>query len=213
MAPFINQQVLTGLVNSFIIVTVGTLANVVLTVLGAYVLSRRDFAPRRFFTGMVVFAVFFSGGIVPVYAVVRALNLTNSLAALIIPGAVNGVNLLILREAASEIPESVIDAAKIDGAGHLGLMFRVIIPLVKPTLAVITLYYAAAHWNDWFEASIYLPAARSKFPVQMYLRELFLRGETVVYYAVALSLPSALAVPFFARYIDVTAYEAARFKN
>ncbi len=174
---FRNQLVLSGYFNTLIILIVGLCFNMLLTILGAYVISLRKLLLRKPLTIFIIVTMYFSGGMIPVYLNVQALGMLDSLWALIIPNAINTSNLLIMRSAFMSIPESLSEAAEMDGASHRQILFQVMLPLVKATLAVLLLYYGVAHWNSWFNASIYLRSS-SKFPLQLVLRNILIEGET-----------------------------------
>jgi len=163
----------TGYLNTIFYVVAGTAINIFMSCLGAYVLSRKKLYIRRFLTVMVVFTMYFSGGLIPLYLTVRNLGLYNSRLALLLPVAINTWNLIVMRTSFSQVPESLEEAAKIDGANDFVILFRVYIPVVKANIAVMVLFYAVQHWNSWFNAMIYL-ADRGKYPLQLFLRELLL---------------------------------------
>lgn len=174
---FQNKLVLSGYRNTTIILVTGLVVNMVLTILGAYVLSLRKLLLRKPLTIFIIITMYFSGGMIPAYLNVKDLGMMDSILALIIPNAVNTSNLLIMRSAFMSVPESLAEAAEIDGASHGQILMRVMIPLVKATLAVLVLYYGVAHWNAWFNASIYLRSS-SKFPLQLVLRNILIEGQT-----------------------------------
>lgn len=148
-----------------------------LTILGAYVISQRQLMLRKPLTIFIIITMYFSGGMIPAYLNVRDLGMMDTLLALIMPNAINTSNLLIMRSAFMSVPESLSEAAEIDGASHRQILFQVMVPLVKATMAVLVLYYGVAHWNSWFNASIYLRSS-DKFPLQLVLRNILIEGET-----------------------------------
>lgn len=172
-----NPMIYSGYKNTLIVLFGGLAVNMLLSMLAAYVLSRKEFAIRKAATKFVMFTMFFSGGMIPTYLNVCSLGLDNTLFALIIPGAINVYNMVILRSGFDSIPESLIESAKLDGASHTRIMWRIVVPLAMPTIAVIILYYAVAHWNSWFSAMMYL-RDRAKFPIQLVLREILLQNNT-----------------------------------
>ncbi len=174
---FQNKLVLSGYRNTLIILVTGIMVNMVLTVLGAYVLSLRKLLLRKPLTIFIIITMYFSGGMIPAYLNIKDLGMMDSILALIIPNAINTSNLLIMRSAFMSMPESLAEAAEIDGASHGQILIRVMIPLVKATLAVLVLYYGVAHWNSWFNASIYLRSS-AKFPLQLVLRNILIEGQT-----------------------------------
>ncbi len=170
-----TASIATGYGNTIFYVIAGTALNILLTSMGAYVLSRRKLYIRRFLSLAIVFTMYLSGGLIPFYLTVRNLGLYNSRLALILPVAVNTWNLIVMRTSMSQVPESLEEAAKIDGANDFIILFRVILPVIKSTVAVMVLFYAVQHWNSWFNAMIFLQD-RSKYPLQLFLREILLSG-------------------------------------
>lgn len=173
---FKNNLVLSGFGNTFLILFVGLIFNLVLTVLGAYVLSIRELMLRKPLTILVIVTMYFSGGLIPTYLNVKELGMLNSVWSLILPGAITTSNLIIMRSAFMAVPESLSEAARIDGANHIQILSKIMLPLVKATLAVMVLYYAVSHWNAWFNASIYLRTP-SKYPLQLVLRNILVESQ------------------------------------
>lgn len=173
---FREPLLLTSYGNTIFIVVVGTLVNLVMSTLGAYVLSRKNLMWKKTIVVFITVTMFFSGGMIPTYLTVVGYGLNDSLWALILPCALNTHNMLVLRTAFAGVPESLEEAAKIDGIGHWTIMCKIFLPLVKPTLAVITLYYVVAHWNSWFSAAIYI-RDRGKYPLQLVLRGILIQGD------------------------------------
>lgn len=174
-----SPNILTGYANTAFYVIVGTTISIVMTIIGAYCLSRKSFQYRNRFMLIISFTMLFNGGMVPTYMVVRNLGLYNSRWAVIIPSAISVFNLIIMRTGFMEVPASLEESAKLDGASEWTIMFRIIVPLSKATIAVILLYYAVGIWNSWFPAMIYLKD-REKFPLQLILREILLLNDTSV---------------------------------
>lgn len=174
---FKNKLVLSGFVNTYLILFIGLCFNLALTVIGAYVLSLKKLMLRKPLTILVIITMYFSGGLVPSYLNIRQLGLMNSMWALVIPGAIQTSNLIIMRSAFMSLPDSLSEAAMIDGAGHFKVLTDIMLPLVKATLAVMVLYYGVSHWNSWFSASIYLRTP-SKYPLQLVLRNILIENET-----------------------------------
>ncbi len=173
-----NPNILSGYMNTIMIVVCGTVLNIFLTLLGAYVLSRKDAKLVKPLTLMVVFTMYFQGGTIPFYLVVHGMHLTGSRLALIIPVAINTFNLIVMRTAMASVPDSLPESAMIDGAGHGRILFTIMAPLTKATVAVITLYYAVYHWNSWFNAMIFL-RKKAQYPLQLILREILIQDETI----------------------------------
>ena len=139
---FQNSSIYSGYMNTIFYVVVGTAVNILATCIAAYVLSRKQFMLRRFFTLMFIFTMYFSGGLIPSYLLVKDLGLIGSRLALIIPGAVSTFNLMIMITGFEGIPQSLEESARIDGAGDWTILLRIVMPLSKPTIMVILLYYA-----------------------------------------------------------------------
>lgn len=213
-----NPIIYSGYKNTLFIVVVGTAYNIVMTSMGAFVLSRKNFFWRKPITIMIVFTMFFGGGLIPSFLLVKDLGLMNSLWALIIPGAIGTWNLIIMRTAFQAIPESLIESAYLDGAHDFIILFKIIIPLALPTIAVMVLYYGVGHWNAWFSAMIYL-RNRELWPLQLALREILISnstdemmsgavaqdraaiGETIKYATIMVAtLPILAAYPFLQKY-------------
>lgn len=174
---FYSGNIVTGYRNTILYATFGTLLNVILTIMAAYPLSIKDMKGRNVITFMITFTMFFSGGMIPSYINVKELGLLNTPFAVIIPGAINATNMLILRNYfINSIPGELREAAEIDGASPLGTLWQIILPLSKSILVVITLYYLVAHWNSYFEAMMYL-RDREYYPLQVFLRQILLLSQ------------------------------------
>lgn len=173
---FSNKSILTGYLNTIFYVVVGTSVNILLTSMAAYVLSRKGLMLRRFFTLMFIFTMYFSGGLIPNYLLMQDLHLIDSRLALILPGAVSTYYLMIMITGFADIPQSLEESAKIDGAGEWTILFKIMLPLAKPIIMVNLLFYAVAHWNSWFNAMIYIRDA-SKQPLQLFLRNILTRTQ------------------------------------
>ncbi|KDN34651.1 hypothetical protein K437DRAFT_271422 [Tilletiaria anomala UBC 951] len=145
--------------------------------MGAYVLSRKNVMWNKVFMFIIVFTMFFSGGLIPLYLVVKGVGLLDTLWSTIIPFTVSTFNLIIMRTAFMGIPDSLEESAKIDGANHFTILFRIIIPLSMPVIAVMILYYAVDKWNGWFYASVFIKD-RNLFPLQLVLREILISNST-----------------------------------
>ncbi|MBQ8654355.1 MAG: carbohydrate ABC transporter permease [Clostridia bacterium] len=171
-----NPNIWTGYSNTLFVVFVGTVLNLLFSLIAAYVLSRKNYMLKRLFNLMVVFSMYFSGGMIPFFLIVRSVGLYNSIWSLIIPPLINVFNLVIVRTAMLGVPDSLEESAQLDGAGHLTVLFRIITPLIKPTVAVIALYYAVSHWNSWFNASLFLKK-RNMYPLQLILREIIIQND------------------------------------
>lgn len=154
---------------TIILTLTGTVIGLILQTMTAYVLSRKEFEWRNAFSFFFYFTTLFSGGLVPTYVLYsQTLNLKDSYLALLLPLLFSVYNLLIMKSYISAIPDSLIDAAKIDGCGEMRTLFQVIMPLIKPALATVGLFIALAYWNDWYNAMLYIKSD-TKYPLQYFL--------------------------------------------
>ncbi|MGD0031203.1 carbohydrate ABC transporter permease [Paenibacillus illinoisensis] len=172
-----NPMVLTGYRNTLFYVITGTAINLVMTTLGAYALSRRNVYFRNHIMLFIVITMVFSGGLIPSFLLINNLGMLNTPWALLLPGAINSFNLIIMRTAFQTIPASLEESARIDGANDWVIMTRIIIPLSMPVIAVMILWYAVGHWNSYFNALIYI-RDRELFPLQLVLREILISNST-----------------------------------
>lgn len=175
---FANPNILSGFVNTTLMVASGTAIGVCMTMLGAYVVTRKKFKLRGIMMKGIIVTMFFSGGIIPTFFVVRNVGLYNSFWAMIIPTALNTYDLIILRTFFMSIPDSLEESALLDGANDLQILVKIFLPLSLPAIAVITLYYAVDYWNSWYPALLYI-RDRKLYPLQMFLRELLIQNESV----------------------------------
>lgn len=174
---FGNSDILTGYTNTIIYTVVGTAINVVMTILAAYPLARTNFPGRSIIMALIVFTMFFGGGLIPSYMVVRELGMTNTMWSLIIPNAVSVYNIIIMRTYfQSSIPGEILEAAEIDGSTDFRNLFQIVLPLSFPIIAVMVLFYAVGHWNSYFSALIYL-TDRELYPLQLFMREILIQGQ------------------------------------
>ncbi|MEK5035215.1 carbohydrate ABC transporter permease [Paenibacillus sp. FSL R7-0302] len=173
-----NPSILSGYRNTLVIVVLGTALNLLFTILGAYTLSRKSFMLRNPIMLAIVFTMFFNGGIIPTYLLINnTLHLGNNLLALIVPGLVSSYNLIIMRTAFQGISESLLESARIDGAGEMRILWRIVVPLSMPVIAVMILFYGVGHWNSWFSAILYI-RDRDLYPLQLVLREILIQNST-----------------------------------
>lgn len=176
-AVFAYQQVWVGYRNTIFYTVAGTLLNLTLTIMAAYPLSRKNFQFRNFYMTLFLITMFFSGGIIPNYILMTKLHLTNTRWSLILSGSISVYNMIIMRTFfQNSIPNELLEAAKIDGITDIGYLLKVVLPLSKSILAVITLYYAVAHWNSYFNAMLYL-RDESLYPLQLVLRSILNVGK------------------------------------
>ncbi len=173
-AVFENSSIVRSFCNSVFYVVLGTAINVALTVCAAYPLSRRDMPGGNLIMMLFSFTMIFSGGMIPTYMLMSNLHLLNTVWAMVIPGAISVYNMIITRTFfRSNIPNELLEASQIDGCSDFVFFVRMVLPLSKAIIAVITLYYAIAHWNDYFNAFLYL-TNKKLFPLQIILREILI---------------------------------------
>ncbi|MFB5675425.1 carbohydrate ABC transporter permease [Paenibacillus terreus] len=171
-----NPVILQGFKNTLFVLVVGLIINMTLTALGAYFLSREGVMLQKPIMFFIVFTMFFSGGLVPFFLIVKAYGLLDSLWSLILPTAVSTFNLIIMRTYFLSIPKEMEESAVLDGAGHFTILFRIFIPLSMPVVAVLILYYGVGHWNSWFNAMIFL-RDQNLFPIQLVVRNIILEND------------------------------------
>ncbi len=214
-----NPMILTGYRNTLFYVIVGTTLNVLMTSLGAYALSRRHLLLKNPIMFFIVFTMFFSGGLIPTFLLVgQTLHMQDTPWALIVPGAIQTINLIIMRTAFAAVPASLEEAARMDGANDWTILFKIYLPLSWPVVAVMILFYGVAHWNAFFSALVYL-RDRDLYPLQLVLREIlisnniegmttdvasgdkFALGETIKYATIVVAtLPILFVYPYLQRY-------------
>lgn len=218
---FTDQRIWTGYRNSLFYATLGTAINVTLTLGAGYALSRTDLVGRKIFMFLIVFTMFFGGGLIPTYLLVKELGMANTIWSQVIPNAVGAFNIIITRTFfQSTIPKELQDAAEIDGCSDAKFFFKIVLPLSMPIVAVMVLFSVVGHWNSYFQALIYL-RNESLFPLQIVLREILIVNQTqdnmmitakddaemlrivdVMKYGVIIvaSLPVLILYPFLQRY-------------
>lgn len=173
---FESREIWRSFFNSVMYTVIGTTLNIVMTVMGAYPLARGNLVGRRPISLLLTFTMYFSGGMIPSFLVVKMLGLYDTFWALIIPGAVSAYNLIVMRSFfESSIPEELHDAAEIDGCNDYQYLLKILLPLSKPVLAVMVLFYGTGHWNQFFSAIIYLRDA-DMYPLQVVLRNILLKN-------------------------------------
>ncbi len=211
------QNILIGYGNTLLYVGLGVVFNLVLTTVAAFVLSRRRFMPGNVIMLFMAFTMLFNGGLIPNYLLIVKLGLIDNRLAILLPGAFNVFNLVIMRTSFREIPDALEESARLDGANDLQVLWNIILPVSKATIAVITLFVAVGLWNSWFTASIYL-TDRTKWPLQLFLREILINNsqrslntgvkasavaqQTLVKYCVIIvaTLPILCVYPFLQKY-------------
>ncbi|OMG00928.1 carbohydrate ABC transporter permease [Paenibacillus sp. FSL R7-0337] len=170
-----DPKIWTAYKNTLIYTVLGTLISLVVTSTGAYALSRRDMALRRTFTMLIVVTMFFSGGMIPTFLVVRSLDMVDTVWGMVLPGAVSTWNLILMRTFFSGIPKELEESGRMDGLNDIGIFMRIIIPLSKASFATIALFYAVGMWNNFIYPLLYLRTP-DLFPLQVLLRNLVLAG-------------------------------------
>ena len=172
---FSSSKILQGFRNSIFITVCGTAINLFFTVTMAYALSKTRLRGRNFFLNMVIFSMFFSGGMIPTYIIIaNVLNMKNTFWSVLLPGAISSYNLMIVKNFFQNIPQELEASAAIDGSTDIGILWKIVLPLSLPVLATFGLFYAVGHWNAYFSAMIYMGGAKEKWPLQVLLRELII---------------------------------------
>ena len=172
-----SASIFKGFFNSVLVTLVGTVLTLAVSALAAYPLSKRYLMHRGFWTGIIVFTMFFTGGTIPSYILVRNLGLMDSRASLILPSLVNTFNMLIIRNFFMSLPEDIEEAARIDGANDFLILFKIVLPLSKSILATVALWTAVSHWNSWFPCLLYIRST-DKYVLQVILRRIILDGSS-----------------------------------
>ena len=213
---FKNRLLMGGFKNTLTVLVCALPINIVLTLLCGYFMACPGMFWKKIIVGLIMFTMFFNGGLIPNYLNIRSLGLYNSLWALILPSALSVYNAIICKTAIEAIPDSLRESAYIDGANDIQIIFKIIMPLIKPTLAVLLLYYGVGHWNSWFPASIYI-RDNSLLPVQNIIRSVLLANqdlggsgggddynayaETIQYAAIVITTAPILCIyPFLQKY-------------
>ena len=179
-----RDDIWIGFGNSVFRTVVGTACSIVFMSMGAYPLSRKYLPHRNVFTMLIVFTMFFSGGLIPTYFLIKNVGLIDSRLVYIIPGLVSTFSMLILRNFFQAIPEELEDSAKIDGANDLRILFQIIMPLSLPVLATLSLWSAVGHWNAWFDAVLYIQDP-NKQVLTTFLRRVVITGEDLSIFSTA----------------------------
>lgn len=176
---FTHPLLLSGYTNTLIVLVVSLPINMLLTIFAGYFWASKNVLLKKPFVIMIMITMFFNAGMIPNYLNVRSLGLYNSLWALILPGALSVFDTIICRTAIEGIPHSLIESAYLDGANDLRIVFKIVVPLIKPTLAVLLLYYGVGHWNAWFNASIYIKD-NDKLPIQNIMRSILIANSNLL---------------------------------
>ncbi|MBB3111205.1 putative aldouronate transport system permease protein [Paenibacillus phyllosphaerae] len=168
---FEDSRLIQGFMVTISRTVVGTITSILFTAIFAYGMSRRELMGRNFYMLVCVITMYFGGGLIPTYLLIRDLGLFNSFWVFIIPSLVSVWNMIIFRTFFRELPQGLEESAKIDGTGHWGTFFRIVLPLSGPVVATLALFTAVAHWNEWFIASIYIMNEKL-LPIQTILRQI-----------------------------------------
>lgn len=174
------KNIMVGYGNTLFVMIVGLAINLTMTSLGAYFISRKSSQVKLLKPIMVLilFTMYFSGGLVPTWLTVKNLGLYNTRWALVIPNAISTYNMILLCSYFKSIPDSLEESVRIDGGGHFTILFKIVLPLSKPAMAVMFLYYGVSHWNSWFNAMIYL-RSEALYPLQLILRNILVEGSAL----------------------------------
>lgn len=210
-----NGELWSSYANTIFITVAGTFVNLLVTVMAAYVLSKKDLMGHRVLTFLAVFTMMFSGGLIPTYIIIKDLHLMNTLWSMILPTAITTSYLIILRNFFLDLPRELEESAMLDGCTEIGVLFKIILPISRPSIVTVSLFYAVDHWNDFFSAILYIND-RVKWPLQLFLRSMlfesdaayssggqsmFLLGQPMKMAAVMLAIiPIMLVFPFFQKY-------------
>lgn len=195
-------QLWTSYGNTLFYTVVGTILNIIFTCLAAYPLSRKTFCFRKPMNFLLAFTMYFSGGLIPVYIVVTSLGLYNSRWAMILPVLVSAYNVMICRSAFEAIAEDLFEEAQLEGANDFFIMSRIAVPLIKPTLAVLTLYYAVARYNDFFNAMLYISDKKLE-PLQLFLRRILLEASMEIMQTTSVTMIAASRSSLQVRYVCI----------
>ena len=178
---FSTNKIVSGFKNSIIITVAGTLINLFFTVTMAYAISKPRLRGRNFVLNMVIFSMFFGGGMIPSYIVTaNLLHMKNTYWSVLLPGAISAYNMMIVKNFFQGIPQELEESASMDGCTDVGILWKIVLPLSLPVLATFGLFYAVGHWNSYFGAMIYMPGAREKWPLQVLLREIIILANATV---------------------------------
>ncbi|MBQ4527835.1 MAG: carbohydrate ABC transporter permease [Clostridia bacterium] len=173
-----REAIQKGYLVTIFVVVVGTIINLIMTTIAAFLLTRKNFAIRGFLTWMMLFTMYFGGGMIPTYIVyTQILGLEGSILVLLIPGCISVYNMIVMRTNFNGIPTSLEESVKVDGGNDMHVLWHIIIPLSKAVISVMVLFYGVGHWNSWFNASLYLQGTEIQ-PLQLRLREILILGQT-----------------------------------
>ena len=175
---FKNKSILTGYGNTLLFVIWNAAVGTLMTVIAGYLVSRKDYKLKVPLMLFILFTMMFSGGLIPTYMVIRSLGLINSRWVMMIPGLMNAFYITMIKSGFEQLSDSYEESAKLDGAGPMTIMFRILLPLMKANVAVVVMFTVVMQWNSWYPASIYLPAVRDCWPLQLFMREMLIQNDT-----------------------------------
>lgn len=215
VSVFTNKDVMRSFGISVMITTAGTALSMLLSIMGGYSLSKRYMPGRKLFLTLIIITMFFNGGLVPYYLLIRNIGLNNSFLALILPLSINSFNLIILKNYFVSFPVSLEESAKIDGYNDIQILVRIVIPLSMPIIATIALFYAVAYWNDYFQATLFITSTKM-YPMQVVLRQMIImqtvmgihgmNGQSIEQFKMACViigiLPMLIIYPFIQRFFS-----------
>ncbi len=170
---FEDPMFFTSLGVTLFITVVGTTINMFLSVMGAYVLSRKYLIGRKFFLNLIIFTMLFNGGLIPTYLVIKNLKLVNTIWAMILPCGISTYYLIIMKNYFMSLPDSLLEAARLDGANEYHILVKVVLPISVPFMATFILFYAVERWNEWYLANLYINKS-ALYPLQTYLRNVLI---------------------------------------
>lgn len=173
---FQSKSIWTGYKNTILYTVLGTAINIFMSAICAYPLSRKEFYGRKTLTVLIMVTMFVSGGLIPLYLVINNLHLMNTMWAVLLPGAINTYNMIIMRTAFQSVPDSLVESAYLDGANDIVILRRIVLPLSKASIATMVLFYSVSHWNSYFPAMLYLNS-KSKYPVQVIMRDIIIGSD------------------------------------
>lgn len=188
-----NPSILMGYGNTIIYVVWNAVVGTFCTVIAGYLVSRKNFKLSTPLLIFILFTMMFSGGLIPSYMVIRSLGFINSRWVMMIPGLMNAFYIIMMKSGFEQLSDSYEESARLDGAGALTILFKILAPLLKANIAVIAMFTIVIQWNSWYPASIYLPAVRNYWPLQLFMRELLIQNDTA---AVLSSMDASTKIDF-----------------
>ncbi len=173
-----NPDIIKGYINTLIYVVSTTVIGTILTLIAGFAISRENLKLKTPITLIILFTMMFGGGLIPSYMVNKSIGLINSPLAVIIPGVINAFYIIMMKSSFEQLSSSYEESAKIDGAGPITILIKILVPMIKATIAVIVMFNVVMQWNSWFQASIYLTRRRDLWPLQLFMREILVQNDT-----------------------------------